>query len=255
MHTGDFKFDQSQLSQNSDLGKIAQIGNQGVLCVLNDSTNAEKPGYTLSESIVKQEISDVVYNAKGRVLAACLSTNVGRIQQVIEATVTNQRKLVVISHPADNNFDIAKELGYINIPEDLIVSVNELNNLDSSNLVVLTIGTHSHLMAALLKMAKGAHKHVSVNSQDTVMICASPTPGTEITVGKVIDKLFRTGANVLHSQKKIHSSGHGCQEELKLMLNLLKPRYVIPIQGSLKCKEPSRKWRRVWALLRIIYFC
>lgn len=241
VHTGDFKFDQSQLSQNADLGKIAEIGNKGVLCVLSDSTNAEKPGYTVSESVVKQEIADVTYNAKGRVFAACLSTNVGRIQQIVQAAVDSNRKLVVVSHPTDRNFTIATELEYLNIPDDLLVPVNELGSLKDDNVVVLTIGTHSQLMSSLLKMAKGTHKHAQIKQQDIVMIAASPSPGTEVTVAKVIDKLYRAGAVVIYGQKKIHSSGHGCQEELKLMLNLLKPTYVIPIQGEFKMQRALSK--------------
>ncbi len=241
VHTGDFKFDQSQLSKNSDLGKIAEIGNNGVLCVLSDSTNAEKPGYTVSESIVKQEIADVTYNAKGRVFAACLSTNVGRIQQIVQATIDSNRKLVVVSHPTDRNFSIATELDYLQIPDDLLVPVNELGNISEDKVVVLTIGTHSQLMSSLLKMARGTHKHVQIKQQDIVMIAASPSPGTELTVAKVIDKLYRAGAVVIYGQKKIHSSGHGCQEELKLMMNLLKPQYVIPIQGEFKMQNALSK--------------
>ena len=241
VHTGDFKFDQSQLSKNSDLGKIAEIGNNGVLCVLSDSTNAEKPGYTVSESIVKQEIADVTYNAKGRVFAACLSTNVGRIQQIVQATIDSNRKLVVVSHPTDRNFSIATELDYLQIPDDLFVPVNELGNISDDKVVVLTIGTHSQLMSSLLKMARGTHKHVQIKQQDIVMIAASPSPGTELTVAKVIDKLYRAGAVVIYGQKKIHSSGHGCQEELKLMMNLLKPQYVIPIQGEFKMQNALSK--------------
>ncbi|MCM3616205.1 ribonuclease J [Sutcliffiella horikoshii] len=241
VHTGDFKFDQSQLSKNSDLGKIAEIGNNGVLCVLSDSTNAEKPGYTVSESIVKQEIADVTYNAKGRVFAACLSTNVGRIQQIVQATIDSNRKLVVVSHPTDRNFSIATELDYLQIPDDLLVPVNELGNISDDKVVVLTIGTHSQLMSSLLKMARGTHKHVQIKQQDIVMIAASPSPGTELTVAKVIDKLYRAGAVVIYGQKKIHSSGHGCQEELKLMMNLLKPQYVIPIQGEFKMQNALSK--------------
>jgi ribonuclease J len=241
VHTGDFKFDQSQLSQNSDLGKIAEIGNKGVLCVLSDSTNAEKPGYTISESIVRQEIADVTYNAKGRVFAACLSTNFGRIEQIIQAAIGSNRKLAIISHPTDRNFELGVELGYFNIPEDLIVPVNEMNKFDDNKMVVLTIGTHSQLMSSLLKIARGTHKHAQVKEHDIVMIAASPSPGTELTVAKVIDKLFRAGAVVIYGQKKIHASGHGCQEELKLMLNLLKPKYVIPIQGEFKMQRALSK--------------
>ncbi|MCG1020704.1 ribonuclease J [Sutcliffiella horikoshii] len=237
VHTGDFKFDQSQLSQNSDLGKIAEIGNKGVLCVLSDSTNAEKPGYTISESVVRQEIADVTYNAKGRVFAACLSTNVGRIQQIVQATIDSNRKLVVVSHPTDRNFSIATELEYLHIPDDLLIPVNELGSINDDKVVVLTIGTHSQLMSSLLKMARGTHKHAQIKPQDIVMIAASPSPGTELTVAKVIDKLYRAGAVVIYGQKKIHSSGHGCQEELKLMMNLLKPQYVIPIQGEFKMQR------------------
>ncbi|WP_078380847.1 ribonuclease J [Sutcliffiella halmapala] len=234
VHTGDFKFDQAQLAQNADIGKMAKIGNDGVLCVLADSTNAEKPGYTISEAVVKQEIADVVYNAKGRVFAACLATNLSRIQQIVQATIESKRKLVIVSHPTSKIIDIALNLGYIDIPDELIVPVSEMGKMANDKMVVLTIGTHSQLMSSLLKMAKGTHKHVQIKEHDVVMIAASPSPGTELTVSKVIDKIYRTGAMVIYGQKKIHVSGHGCQEELKLMLNLLNPKFVIPIQGEYK---------------------
>ncbi|MGD6832777.1 ribonuclease J [Sutcliffiella halmapala] len=234
VHTGDFKFDQSQLAETADIGKMAKIGNDGVLCVLSDCMNAEKPGYTISEGIVKQEIADVIYNAKGRVFAACLATNLARIQQIVQATLESKRKLVIVSHPTNKILDIAMKLGYLEIPEDIIIPVNEMGNTDDERMVVLTIGTHSQLMTSLLKMAKGTHKHVQIQEHDVVMIAASPSPGTELTVSKAIDKIYRAGAMVIYGQKKIHVSGHGCQEELKLMLNLLKPKFVIPIQGEYK---------------------
>ncbi|WP_399201175.1 ribonuclease J [Sutcliffiella deserti] len=234
VHTGDFKFDQSQLANNTDMGKIAKIGNQGVLCVLSDSTNAEKPGYTISESLVKQEIADVIYHSKGRVFAACLATNLSRIQQIVQATIDSKRKLVIVSQSSNKILELATKLGYLEIPENLEISLSDMGKTDNERLVVLTIGTHSQLMNTLLKMAKGTHKHVQIKESDVVMIAASLAPGTEINVSKVIDKLYRAGAFVIYGQKKIHVSGHGCQEELKLMLNLLKPKFVVPIQGEYK---------------------
>ncbi len=234
VHTGDFKFDQSQVRHASDLGTIANIGNKGVLCLLCDSTNAEKPGNNISESIVKQEIADVLYNTKSRVFVACLATNIQRIQQVVESTVLTNRKLVILNHPSSKMLDIAIDLGYLDIPEEVIVPIQQINKMNDDEIVVLTVGTHTQMLMSLQKMARGTHKYVEIKENDTVMLAASPIPGTELTVSKVVDQLGRVGATIIGKHKKIHVSGHAYQEELKLMLNLIKPKYLLPIQGEFK---------------------
>ncbi|MED4015285.1 ribonuclease J [Sutcliffiella cohnii] len=242
VYTGDFKFDQSLTGgNNTDIGKIANIGNEGVLCLLSDSLNAEKPGNTISESVVQREISDVFYHTTTRIFVSCLATNIQRIQQVVNAAEETGRKLVIISSNSNKILEIAKKLNYLQIPDDLVIPASEISKYDDNKIVVLTVGTHAQMLVSLTKMAKGTHKYVQIKEDDTVLIATSPIPGMELNVSKVIDKLFRAGANVIYGQRKIHVSGHASQEELKLMINLVKPKYLLPIQGEYKMQMALAK--------------
>ncbi|MBB5323616.1 ribonuclease J [Anoxybacillus tepidamans] len=236
VYTGDFKFDQTPYGMNrADLGKMAQIGEQGVLCLLSDSTNAEKPGYTGSDTTVAQEISDVVYNAKGRVIVACYASNITRIQQVLHAANAHGRKVAIVGKSMHKVMDVAVRLGYLHLPEKTVISIHDVDQYKDHELVILTTGGDGEPMGALARMAKQVHKQVNIKEGDMVIVAASPMPGHELLFLKTIDALYRAGANVVY--KKVHVSGHGCQEELKLMLNLMKPKYFIPVHGEYRMQK------------------
>ncbi|MBA2870861.1 ribonuclease J [Anoxybacillus calidus] len=242
VYTGDFKFDQTPYGINRvDLGKMAQIGDQGVLCLLSDSTNAERPGYTGSDTVVAQEIADVVYDARGRVIVACYASNITRIQQVLNAAKKHRRKVAIVGRSMHRVMDIALRLGYLQIPDKLVISINDIHQYEDKELVILTTGGHGEPMGVLARMAKQAHKQVNIKEGDTVIIAASPMPGNELIVSKTIDALYRAGANVIYGQRNVHVSGHGSQEELKLMLNLMKPKYFIPVHGEYRMQKAHAK--------------
>lgn len=238
VYTSDFKFDQTPYGKNrADLGKMAQIGEQGVLCLLSDSTNAERPGYTGSDTLVAQEIADVIYNADGRVFVACYASNVTRIQQVLHAAKQYRRKVAVVGKTLHKVMDIAVRLGYLHLPEKVTISIYDIDRYDDKELIILTTGGHGEPMSALARMAKQAHKQVNIKKGDTVIVAASVMPGYELIFSKTIDSLYRAGANVIYRERKVHVSGHGCQEELKLMLNLMKPKYFIPVHGEYRMQK------------------
>lgn len=246
VYTGDFKFDQTPVDNyRADIGKMAKLGNDGVLCLLSDSTNAERPGYTGSEKAVGAEISKVFSSAEGRILIATFASNVHRIQQVFDAAQEHDRKVAVVGKSMVKVVDVANTLGYLHIPQDMIISSQDIDQYDDHKIAILTTGSQGEPMAALSRMAKQAHKQVSIRPNDTVIIAASPIPGNETSVSKTVDLLFRAGANVIYSgQRKIHVSGHGSQEELKLMLNLMKPKYFIPVHGEYRMQTAHAKLAR-----------
>ncbi|MFX3624675.1 MAG: ribonuclease J [Ectobacillus sp.] len=243
VYTGDFKFDQTPVDQyTADIGKMAQLGSEGVLCLLSDSTNAERPGHTGSEKAVGVEISKVFHDAEGRILVATFASNIHRIQQVFDAAYENNRKVAVVGRSMIKVVDIAFNLGYLNIPDGVLISPQDIDNYPEHNVAILTTGSQGEPMAALSRMAKNAHKQVTIRRGDTVIIAATPIPGNETSVSKTIDLLFRAGANVVYyGEKKIHVSGHGSQEELKLMLNLMKPQYFIPVHGEFRMQKAHAK--------------
>jgi ribonuclease J len=238
VYTSDFKFDQTPYGKNrADLGKMAQIGEQGVLCLLSDSTNAERPGYTGSDTLVAQEIADVIYNANGRVFVACYASNITRIQQVLHAAKMYGRKVAVVGKTLHKVMDIAVRLGYLHLPEKVTISIHDIDRYDDKELIILTTGGHGQPMSALARMAKQVHKQVNIKEGDTVIVAASVMPGYELVFSKTIDALYRAGANVIYRERKVHVSGHACQEELKLMLNLMKPKYFIPVHGEYRMQK------------------
>jgi ribonuclease J len=240
--TGDFKFDQTPVGDSQmDIGKIAKIGEEGVLCLLSDSINAEKPGYSGSEAIIGSEISDVMYNAEGRVIVAVIVSNLYRIQHVINAAIKNNRKLAIVGKNMKNTLNLAINLGYIDVDEEFIISVNEIDKHPKNEVAILTTSNHGDPLAVLSRMAKQSHKQVNVKEGDTILVAATPIPGQELIFSKTIDLLFRAGANVVFGQKQIHVSGHGHQEELKMMLNLTKPEFFIPIHGEYKMQKAHAK--------------
>lgn len=236
VHTGDFKFDQTPVNdQYADLHRMAEIGKKGVLALLSDSTNAERPGYTGSERSVGVEIEEVFRKAKQRVVIATFASNIHRVQQVFDAAAATNRKVTVIGRSMVNVVSIASELGYLHIPDGMLIEPEEVNKLAADRVVILSTGSQGEPMSALTRMARSTHRKIDILPGDTVIIAATPIPGNERYVGRTVDELFRIGANVIYgpgSVTGVHVSGHGSQEELKLMLNLMKPKYFIPIHGE-----------------------
>ncbi|RDB33831.1 ribonuclease J [Exiguobacterium sp. RIT594] len=238
VHTGDFKFDYTPVDgKQADFGKIAAIGQRGVLCLLSDSTNAERPGMSGSESTVGSELNDVIYEAPGRVIVASFASNVHRLQQVFAAAEANNRKVAVVGRSMVNIVEVAQRLNYLRFKQKTLVELSEINRLDDNQVVILTTGSQGEPMAALTRMARNAHKQVNIRLNDTVVVAASPIPGNEKSVSKTIDLLFRAGANVIYNQRKVHVSGHGHAEDLKLMLNLIKPKFFVPIHGEFRMQK------------------
>ncbi|MGN7470171.1 ribonuclease J [Brevibacillus sp. SAFN-007a] len=237
VHTGDFKFDQTPINnQAADLAKMAMIGDRGVLCLLSDSTNAERPGFTGSERSVGLAIKDVFSKATGRIVVSTFASNVHRIQQVVDAAVQFNRKLTVVGRSMQNVINISRELGYLFVPDGLIVESDEINKLPAEQVVILSTGSQGEPMSALTRMARSAHRKIDILPGDTVIIAATPIPGNEKYVARTIDQLSRIGADVIYGghgpNGTVHVSGHGSQEELRLMLNLMKPKYFIPVHGE-----------------------
>ncbi len=234
VHTGDFKIDQMPVDGKlMDVHKFAELGKKGVLALLSDSTNVEKPGYTPSESTVGPAIKRAVGNAKGRVVIATFASNVSRLQQAVDAAVAFDRKVVVLGRSMVNVTGIAQERGYINAPENLFIEADEMNRYREDQIMILTTGSQGEPMAGLSRMATNNHRSVEIQSSDTVILSASPIPGNEGAVGRTIDNLLKLGATVIYGKEQgIHVSGHGSQEELKTMLNLVRPKFFIPVHGE-----------------------
>lgn len=240
VHTGDFKFDHTPVNgQFADLQRMAEIGSKGVLALLSDSTNAEKPGFTPSERNVGIVLEDIFRKASQRVVVATFASNVHRVQQVINAAEVTGRKVAVIGRSMVNVVNIASDLGYLEIPDGMIIEPEEVGKMAADRVVILCTGSQGEPMSALTRMARSTHRKVDILPGDTVIIAATPVPGNEKYVGRTIDELFRLGAEVHYSgaNSGVHVSGHGSQEELKLMLNLMKPKYFIPIHGEFRMQR------------------
>ncbi len=236
VHTGDFKFDQTPVNgQTADIAKMALIGERGVLCLLSDSTNAERPGFTGSERAVGQALKDVFHSASGRIIVSTFASNVHRMQQVIDAAALYNRKVTVVGRSMVNVMTISKELGYLRVPDGMIVEPEEANKLPAERVVILSTGSQGEPMSALTRMARSAHRKIDILPGDTVIIAATPIPGNEKYIARTVDQLYRIGADVIVGHGPtgpVHVSGHGSQEELRLMLNLMKPKYFIPVHGE-----------------------
>ncbi|TCS92565.1 ribonuclease J [Hazenella coriacea] len=234
VHTGDFKFDMTPVNgMQADIHKMAEIGRKGVLCLLSDSTNAERSGFTGSERTVGEGLNEVFRKAKQRVIVATFASNIHRIQQVVDACNLYGRKLAVVGRSMVNVVNIASDLGYLQIPSDLLIDPDEINRLPAHKVAVMSTGSQGESMSALTQMANASHRKVEILPGDTVVIAATPIPGNEKLIGRTVDQLFRIGADVVYSKTShVHVSGHGSQEDLKLMLNLMKPKYFIPIHGE-----------------------
>lgn len=204
VYTGDFKFDQAATKlYKPEIGKMTAIGEEGVLCLLSDSTEAEKPGYTTSEAIVARELSNAFYNAPGRIIAACFASDLSRIQHIFDAAYENNRKVAVVGRSLERIYHIALDLGYLEVKDDLIISVNEIQEYQDNELVVLATGSQGEPIEALQKMAKQTHKLVNIQPGDTVLIAASPLRGSELFLSKTVDMLLKSGANVVSGKRTI----------------------------------------------------
>lgn len=234
VHTGDFKIDYTPIDgQKVDLGRFAELGNQGVLALMSDSTNSEKKGFTNSESTIGEAFDDLFVNCRKRIVIATFSSNVHRVQQIINSSVKYGRKVAICGRSMVKVVETACRLGYMNVPENTIVDIELINKYPEDSLTIITTGSQGEPMSALTRMASGEHKKVQITPNDLVIISATPIPGNEKFVSKVIDDLMKIGADVVYSSlQNIHVSGHAAQEEQKLMLALTKPRYFIPVHGE-----------------------
>ncbi|EEM11708.1 Zn-dependent hydrolase [Bacillus pseudomycoides] len=238
VHTGDFKFDLTPVNnQYPDIHKMAKIGSGGVLALLSESTNAERPGFTPSERSVGERIEEAFIKARRKVIVSTFASNVNRVQQVVDAAIKTNRKLALLGKSMVNVVSVALEQGYLNIPEGMLIEANEINQMDPERVAILCTGSQGEPMAALSRLASGNYRQVDILSEDTVILAATPIPGNERNVSRIIDNLFLLGAEVIYgsgSSTGMHVSGHAYQEELKLMLTLMKPKYFIPIHGEFR---------------------
>ncbi|ABW19200.1 ribonuclease J [Alkaliphilus oremlandii] len=235
-HTGDFKIDYTPIDgQVIDLHRIAELGKKGVLVMMADSTNVERPGYTMSESNVGATFENIFRNAENRIIVATFASNVHRVQQVLDAAYNYDRKVVVSGRSMVNVIAVAQDLGVLNVPEGLIIDVNDMDQYDDNRITILTTGSQGEPMAALSRMASSEHRKLNIQQGDLVVFSSSPIPGNEKSITRVINQLFEKGAEVIYeSFEDVHVSGHACQEELKLMHRLVKPKYFIPVHGEYK---------------------
>ena len=234
IHTGDFKIDYTPIDdQKIDLGRLAELGNRGVLALLSDSTNSERKGYTMSESTVGEVFDKLFANCKKRIVIATFASNMHRVQQIVNSAAANGRKIAICGRSMINMIQTAVELGYINAPKNIFIEIDMIKNYSDDQLVIITTGSQGEPMSALTRMANGEHKKVNINSNDLVIISATPIPGNEKFVSKVIDDLMKIGAEVVYSSlADVHVSGHACQEEQKLMISLVRPKFFIPVHGE-----------------------
>lgn len=234
LHTGDFKIDYTPIDGSvADLTRFAELGKKGVTVMLADSTNVERPGYTMSESTVGETFENIFHSAKGRIIVATFASNIHRVQQIITAAGKYGRKVALSGRSMENIIAVAIELGYINIDEDNLINVDSIGKYPDNQIVIITTGSQGEPMSALSRMAASEHKKVNITKGDMVIISATPIPGNEKLVSKVINQLFKKGAEVIYEAlADVHVSGHACQEELKLMHTLVKPRFFIPVHGE-----------------------
>jgi ribonuclease J len=234
LHTGDFKIDYTPIDgERMDFGRLAELGRKGVLVMMADSTNVEKPGYTMTEKVVGETFLKLFSKAKGRLIVATFASNIHRIQQIITAAEAYDKKVAVSGRSMENIAQVAMELGYLKFEKEVLVPIDQISKYPNDKVVIITTGSQGEPMSALARMAASEHRKINIVPGDTVIISATPIPGNEKFVSKVVNQLFKKGAQVIYgSEEKIHVSGHACQEELKLMQSLVKPRHFIPVHGE-----------------------
>ncbi|MFK5883510.1 MAG: ribonuclease J [Candidatus Izemoplasma sp.] len=234
VHTGDFKFDFTPTGPDADYYKMAKIGHDGVLCLLSDSTNAELPNFTKSETKISENIKDIFTKIEGRAIIATFASNIHRVQQIVEASVKTNRKIAVFGRSMQRTIEVGQQMGYVTAPQGTFVTGREVKHLKPSQITILLTGSQGEPFAALSRIANGSHRDIKIFPGDTVIFSSSPIPGNQIGISKTINSLFRRGADVIINSPltDTHTSGHAGQEELKLMLKLIKPKYFMPIHGE-----------------------
>lgn len=244
VHTGDFKFDWTPVNnERPEIHKMADIGNKGVLLLLSESTNAERSGYTPSEQMVGRNLEQLFIRAKRKVIVSTFASNVSRIQQIVNAAEQTKRKLALLGRSMVNVVGVAMERGYLTIPKGMLIEARDVNNLPPEMVTILCTGSQGETMAALSRLSTGNFRDVEILTEDTVIIAAGPIPGNERNVSHIVDNLYKLGAHVIYgsgSSSGIHVSGHGYQEDLRLMLTLMKPKYFIPIHGEYRMLHHHR---------------
>ena len=234
VHMGDFKIDTTPIvGEMIDLARLGELGNEGVLALMSDSTNVERKGYTMSERTVGEKFDNIFQNSKKRIIVATFASNVHRVQQIIDAAVRNGRKVAVSGRSMENIVEISILLGYMNVPEGTLIDIDNIKKYRPNQVVIITTGSQGEPMSALTRMAYSDHRKVEITKDDLIIISATPIPGNERSISNVINELFKIGCEVVYSAlTDVHVSGHACQEELKLILALLKPKFFIPIHGE-----------------------
>lgn len=234
VHTGDFKVDSTPIEgEMIDLVRFGELGNQGVLALMSDSTNAERSGFTMSERTVGDTLDEYFRNCRSRIIVATFASNIHRVQQIINCASRYNRKVAISGRSMENVVEVASNLGYMTVPDKVLISIDDINKYKPHQLVIITTGSQGEAMSALSRMAFSEHRKVEITKGDLVIVSASPIPGNEKAVSTVINELFRKGADVVYkSLENIHVSGHACQEELKLILSLVKPKFFIPVHGE-----------------------
>ncbi|MBE6028586.1 MAG: ribonuclease J [Clostridiales bacterium] len=233
-HTGDFKIDYTPVDGNPiDFARLAQIGMEGVLLMMADSTNVVRPGYTQSEMVVGETLDVIFRDTNKRIIIATFSSNVHRIQKIIDIALKCHRKVAVSGRSMENVVDLARELGYIKIPDSKLIDLDKTGNIPDKELVIITTGSQGEPMSALARMASNEHRNIHIRANDMVILSSTPVPGNELTVANVVNRLVEKGAEVIYSDiAETHVSGHACQEELKLMHSLIRPKYFMPVHGE-----------------------
>ncbi len=236
LFTGDYKFDQTPVGgAPADVSRLAELGRDGLLLLCGDSTNADRPGFSTSESVVGPNLERVFQRCQGRIVVTCFASNIHRVQQVVDAAAQLGRKVALVGRSMRKNINIGRSLGHINVPDGALIGLREIEQFPPEKLVIVSTGSQGEPLSALRRMAYRDHPQVELRAGDTVVFSATPIPGNERAVNETIDRLYHVGADVITTRDApIHASGHGFQEEIKLMLNLTQPRYVMPVHGDYK---------------------
>lgn len=234
LHTGDFKIDYTPIDgETMDLQRISNLGKEGVTLLMADSTNVERKGHSLSEKSIGHTLDRIISKAKGRVIVATFASNIHRMQQIVDASIKNKRKVVFNGRSMENISKVAMELGYLHIPENSVLSIDDLKDYDNSKITLITTGSQGEPMASLARIAFSNHRKIAIEHEDTFIISASPIPGNDKLISRVINELFRKGADVIYEDlADVHVSGHAYQEELKLIHTLVNPKYFMPVHGE-----------------------